>query len=187
MIHSYGFLEEGMVTARDIFVDLSIPDDDPLKGAKWAVSSCAPGVRIMVSGDKIHWESEFIWIICLNEEDGLLFRIAQTVEGDQELQVTWKGQSLSDTSQLRGLLKTDPLWDLYHLRAIAYIQERIEKQQRFMSKSQESLLPKSNEAHPDIREGPRVMALGLRELEAKLLLQACEYFEAEVNSPSFHK
>ncbi|KAL8688660.1 MAG: hypothetical protein Q9224_004825, partial [Gallowayella concinna] len=34
MLFSYGFIEDTMTSARELFLDLDIPDDDPLKVAK---------------------------------------------------------------------------------------------------------------------------------------------------------
>ena len=36
MLFSYGFIEDTMISAKELFLDLDIPDDDPLKPAKKA-------------------------------------------------------------------------------------------------------------------------------------------------------
>lgn len=183
MIHSYGFLETGMTSARDIFLDLPIPNDDPLMAAKRAIFSCAPGVRISDRADSIRWDSEFIWIVCVNEEDGLLFQVARAVDGSEELQVTWKGQGLSDASELENLLKTDRLWDVFHLRAVALIQERVERQLNLLYEAQESTT--NEETLPsNIRDGPRAMATELRDLETTLLVKTYEHLESQVRLQS---
>ena len=72
MIFSYGFLEEHASSAREVFLGLSFPSDDPLKMAKIRFAEEAPGVRLYVDeADHIQWESTYIWWACVNHEDGL--------------------------------------------------------------------------------------------------------------------
>ena len=56
-----------------MFLDLDIPDDDPLRPAKIYVSKVAPGFRIFEKDGNIEWESDFVWLVVVNEEDGLDF------------------------------------------------------------------------------------------------------------------
>lgn len=184
MIYSYGFLEGGLTCARDILLDLTIPSDDPLIGAKSAVSSCAPGVRITHDANGIRWESEYIWIICINEEDGLQFQLARTIDSSEELQTTWKDQNVSNTSGLERLLKDDPLWDVFHLRAVALIQDRVEQQLSTLYLLRESSHIESTVPTGD-RDRPRALALKLRDLETTLLDQAYESLESQVRRKSY--
>jgi hypothetical protein len=69
-IFSYGFLEDSMASANVVFLDLDIPDDDPLRPAKIYVCNAAPGVRLVDKKDNIEWESDFVWLVVVNEEDG---------------------------------------------------------------------------------------------------------------------
>lgn len=178
MIFSYGFLEEDMDNARDIFLDLEIPDDDPLKVAKRAIAECAPGVRLMDTSTGLRWESDFIWLICVNEEDGLKLEVVQTVSGDRELHATWHGNELAG-SKLRSLLKDDPLWDLYNLRAIAILQDRVEQQLRALYRSDAEVMEASKAS--SVRSGPMALACRLRELETSLLEKFYEFADAEVS------
>ncbi len=181
MIFSYGFLEDGSTTAYDLFLDLQLPNDDPLGRAKKAVSTCAPGVRLIVDPQGVRWEGDYVYLICVNEEDGLQFELVQTTDGEQELQVLWQGQDLSDTSKLKALLQSNPLWHVYNLRAVSIIQVRVEQQlQRLYSTAEvEKRGPKEDTG---IREGPWKLAMKLRELETELLEQAYADFEDMVRS-----
>lgn len=116
MLFSYGFMEEGMTSARESFLDLDIPDDDPLKLAKKAVSKSAPGFRLFDQMKTIGWESSFVWLICLNEEDGLEFQLLQQLDGERELKVLWRGFEVSDLSNIEALLSEDERWPLFQLR-----------------------------------------------------------------------
>ncbi len=59
MLFSYGFIEPTMNSARELFLDLEIPNDDPLRLAKKAVAQSAPGFRLFLHDDSMDWESSF--------------------------------------------------------------------------------------------------------------------------------
>lgn len=176
MIFSYGFIEETMENARDILLGLDIPDDDPLKRAKQTVAASAPGVRLIHSAAKgLTWESDFIWLVVVNEEDGLQFQIAQTVDGGQELEVAFCDKPLQDITKLHDLLKNSPMWQVYQLRAVSVIQNRVEDQLR-------ALMSAEAEAENDkpIAYSLKGLALKLRILETEMLERFYEFLEDEV-------
>jgi len=176
MIFSYGFIEESMKSARDILLGLDISDEDPLKQAKKAVSTSAPGVRLIDSDKKgLYWQSDFIWLVCVNEEDGLQFEIAQTIDGDRELVVTFQGQPLGDTSTLQERLEASSLWEVYHLRATSMIQDRVAEQLTVLLSISDSV---ANQELP--KYSPSWLAYKLRELETDMLYRLYDYLENEV-------
>lgn len=111
-----------------MFLNIDVPDDDPLRPAKMFVSTAAPGFRLFEKDGVIDWESDFIWLVIVNEEDGLDFKVRQTVDGKREIQSLWKGEELHDTSKLRDYLEGDPLWDVYRLRATVLLQGHVDAQ-----------------------------------------------------------
>src|SRR5579862_7175109 len=113
MVFSYGFIDESTVDAGEVVLDLEIPDDDPLRKAKEAVSESLPMVRFTLNRGSMEWQSSFIWLICVNEEDGLDFKLLQNTDGDTELQAFWRGVYLEDISSLEGLLKAEPSWEIF--------------------------------------------------------------------------
>lgn len=136
MVFSYGFLENSVEDARQLFLPIDIPDDDLLKQAKKRISGekTAPGLRLAVENGKTVWESDFIFWGCVNEEDGLSIEMIQPVEGPVELKALWKGEieigqvipglpPNSNLRELRTILSQDPLWDLFQLRAAVLVQQ----------------------------------------------------------------
>ncbi len=178
MLFSYGFIEPTVKSARELFLDLDIPDDDPLKLAKEAVAQSAPGFRLFLHGDSTDWESSFIWLCCVNEEDGLDFKILQNTDGERELQASWKDEEMADMSTLVTLLKLEPLWDVFELRAIQTLESRVEQQLLRLEGSKNSVdeLLITGDINNDTGEN----AMHLRDLEESLLLHAYEDFEAKV-------
>ena len=179
MLFSYGFMEDTMRSAKELFLDLEIPDDDPLKIAKMAVNKSAPGFRLFLQDNEIRWEGPFVWLLCANEEDGLRFRVLQTNDGIRELMVNWKDSEIQNVSELDVILKAEPLWDVFELRAIATLQARVESQLLALENSKDRLqLVSSGEQEMK----PRFLdALRLRELEETLMLLAYEEFENKVS------
>lgn len=164
-----------MSSAKVIFLDLDIPDDDPLRPAKIFISTAAPGFRIFEkSGREIDWESDFIWLVIVNEEDGLDFKVRQTVDGKREIQALWRDEGLEDTSKLRDYLHDNPLWDVYQLRATVLLQGRVEAQIETL-KETENL-----QRAASIREVPWSLAKRLHDLELGMLQRAMEAFESQV-------
>ncbi|KAJ4313258.1 hypothetical protein N0V94_007031 [Neodidymelliopsis sp. IMI 364377] len=172
-IFSYGFLEDTVTSAKVMFLNLDIPDDDPLRPAKIFVSTAAPGFRLFEKEGEIDWESDFIWLVVINEEDGLDFKIRQTVDGKREIQALWKDNDLDDTSKLREYLRGDPLWNVYQLRATVLLQERVEMQVQTLKQVGR---PRKETS---VREYPWSLAERLRTLELEMLERAMEALETQ--------
>lgn len=185
MIFSYGFIDDAMVEdAKEMFLGLEMLPDDPLGPAKQRVSTAAPGVKITAKEGKVEWYSEFVWLIIINEEDGLDFEVLQTNDGDRELQMSWKGEELKDISILRDLLEKEPLWDVYRLRAAAIVQARIETQLQALSEfNKEAQMIEFGET-TGIRERPFELAAKLHELENELAWKVSRSLEKEVDDLS---
>jgi hypothetical protein len=182
MIFSYGFLERDVVDARQLFLDLDIPDDDPLKPAKKAVCNAAPGFRLFTpSGSSTDWESPFVWWACINEEDGLEFRVLQLNDGGRELKAAWKGNDVESSEQLQDMLKKDSLWHVFLLRAVVTLQERVSSQLCQLQASEgyvQGWFERSG--NPRIRVSVRDMATKLRNLEMNHLGKGFRDLEAKV-------
>jgi hypothetical protein len=171
MIFSYGFIEDTMQSAQEIFLDLQIPSDDSLGLAKLTVATVAPGFKLAEKGNAVEWHSDFIWLICVNEEDGLGFNVLQANDGSRELKCSWKDNDLRDTIELRRFLERDPLWAVFQLRAVTLIQQRVEEQLQMLHDTRESVnIPHGNGT--SVRDRQWALATKLRELEMTLLEKA---------------
>lgn len=178
MLFSYGFIEPSMSSARELYLDLDIPSDDPLKLVKKAIATCAPGFRLFTNGQSVGWEGPFVWLICVNEEDGLEFRLLQTNDGDRELQLFWKGAEIDNVSRLDSLLQSEPLWEVFKLRAITILQARVEVQLMSLHHDQS----RSCVADDGIEANLSLVITRLRELEGLLMMRAYDDFELQVFS-----
>jgi hypothetical protein len=180
MLFSYGFLESSVRSARQLLLDLDIPNDDPLRMAKKAVCNEAAGVRIFSQQDgSIGWESEFVWWACVNEEDGLDFSISQTTNGETQLHALWRNREL-EPSKLRQTLLRDSLRDVFELRAVVTLQSRVERQVSALESSGAGF--ESAIRQPEVRSSTWDMIRRLRNLELEMLIKACQSLQAQVCS-----
>ena len=166
MVFSYGFLESTMGDARAMFLDLDVPDDDPLKQAKKFISKEAPGVKLYMEGSKAAWESPLLLWACVNEEDGLNFQVLQSNDGGKELKLLWKNHEILPEA-LRETLMQDSMWNIFQLRAIVTIQERIARQLSSLDGTTESFV--YGRHHPSVSDDVWKIADRLRFLEGDLL------------------
>jgi hypothetical protein len=129
MLFSYGFIEE-QSASKGLVLSLEPFPDDPLGKAKVLAFAGPPIVRISADQDKIEWESPFLYLMLLNEEDGLDFRVLQQTDGSRShLKVYWHGSDVTDaTDTFESLISGQPLSDVFKLRAIALLLDRIRQQ-----------------------------------------------------------
>lgn len=198
MLFSYGFIDAVMLAesdAREIFLDLEMMDDDPLAMAKKHVSTAAPGVKITrhagngngkgegegVQGAKakMDWTSEYIYLLIINEEDGLEFEVLQTIDDSRELRVSWKGSPLTEITLLPSLLEKEELYPVYRLRAVTVLQQRVDEQLRSLEAFGGELEGIGGGTGTGVREVVREMAVRLHGLEMEFCLNAREALEGE--------
>lgn len=178
MIFSYGFLDEAASSAREMFLSLSIPSDDPLRFAKIRFSDTAPGVRLYVDQTgEIRWDSDLVWWACVNEEDGLDFEILQSNDGQKELQAVWKGHEF-EANDLKRLLLEDELRDIFALRSLVLVQQRVEQQGEQISDSEVAFAVAKHAT--GVRERTWELIQRLRKLELELLTAAYKNLESQV-------
>lgn len=204
MLFSYGFLDEHMDTAETLFLSLNIPDDDASRIAKLKIANCAPGFKLIdvsssSSSDEdsatspleaehsasscgaIDWTGDFIYLLCLTHDDGLQFELAQrTDDVEPELCATFNDNELPDgAASLRRLLAQSDQWDVYRLRAIVILQQRVFEQMQVLYSSQDAMEGVPHGEATDVRDSVYQQAMKLRQLEFELLERAYEDFEKQ--------
>jgi hypothetical protein len=202
MIFSYGFLEQSANNARQVFLSFDIPDEDPLKIAKKRICSenTAPGLRLWVEDDdQVKWESDFVYWACINEEDGLAFDLIRTQDGPPGIRALWKGEEIGhivpgiskELKPLRNVLSTDARWDIFQLRAVVLVQQRLQSQLSMLTGEMEAAFEEVEHDLDGTQTGVRshvyAMIRQLRALEIALLRNGLETFSKTVSIflPSF--
>lgn len=175
-IFSYGFLDEGASNAREIFLSLDIPLDDPLRIPKKAAAKEPPGVRIFVDSEGLaQWEGTLVWWAAVNEEDGLDFQVVECEDGTRELRTLWENEEFNSTN-LRARLAADEHFDIFRLRATVLVQERVDLQKAELLHSEEAYAEASLRVDHSLRE----VLNRLRSLEFDLLTSASNTLDKQV-------
>jgi hypothetical protein len=140
MLFSYGFIDERSTT-RSLVLPIQPFPDDPLGKAKLAAFVGQPIVRISANQDLIEWECPFVHLMCLNEEDGLEFKVLLQNDGSRShLRVFWQGSDVTDvTDTFEFLIESHALRDVFKLRAVALLHERIREQLEQLYESEETV------------------------------------------------
>ena len=181
MVFSYGFIDE-KIQSQSLVLGLHQFPNDPLSKAKLAAFSDAPIVRISLEADVVTWSSPFLFLICLNEEDGLEFRVLQEVDDSQgQLQVLWQGNNVTEsTDRFEDHISQHPMKDVFTLRAVALLQDRIQQQlERLYAGAEISAAFEASMIELD--KAAWTAALKLRILEKALLELACDTLESQVS------
>lgn len=176
MLFSYGFIDPESST-QSLVLPLEPFDDDPLAKAKLVGFGEAPKVRVVRDGDSVVWESPFVHLMCVNEEDGLEFRVLQDTEGDRQLRVFWRGDDVTNqTKKFESLIRSHPLSVVFRLRIVTVVQERLQTQLELAQMY-------GSETNPgNVREECLEAAQLLRRIETSILESAVDFLDKEVCS-----
>ena len=179
MLFSYGFIDPKS-TAEALTLPLDAMDDDPLARAKLHIFGDQPTLQLRMVDGQVQWESPFAYLMCVNEEDGLEFRVLQGVDGSRQLKMFWQEDDVTESAKaFETLVEKHPLHQVFKLRVVTVIAERLADQLEQLRSSQ-PLGSTSNAAIAPIRPGCLESALLLRELEATILESALEALDQRV-------
>lgn len=186
MLFSYGFIDRDSVS-RSLVLPLDPFDDDPLAKAKTHLFGEKPTVRVAIVGGDLRWESPFAYLMCVNEEDGLAFRVLQDTDGNRQLKLFWQHEDVTNSARsFDKLTKAHRLSALFELRVVTVVEELLGSQ---LARLQVQGAAPLSSVDPDasqgatgsIREECRRQATLLRELEAGILSRALEELEEQVS------
>lgn len=181
MLFSYGFIDPE-ATVESLVLPLEPFEDDPLAKAKLFAFKELP--RVHVAHDKgssaVSWNSPFAYLMCVNEEDGLDFRVLQDSEGGRQLRVFWREEDVTDRiGDFETLIQNHEVPTLIKLRVVTVVQERLQAQlERAQAFADTSSLPIGDVDL--LRDGCRQTASLLRSIETGLLEVVIEDLEKEV-------
>ena len=179
MLFSYGFIDPKSATEA-MTLPLDAMEDDPLARAKLHIFSDQPTVQLRRVDGQVQWESPFAYLMCVNEEDGLEFRVLQGTDGSRQLKMFWQEDDVTNSAKaFETLIEKHPLRQILKLRAVTVVGERLADQLEQLRSSQ-PLDSISNAAIAPIRPGCLESALLLRELEATILENALEALDHRV-------
>lgn len=128
MLFSYGFIDSHSA-AKSLRLPLRPLPDDPLGKAKVHAFQDAPVVDIKEVDGNVICTSSFAYLMILNEEDGLDFRLLQDTDGERELRTFWRDQDVTEkTVSFDQLVSDHELCSVFKLRVNMVISQRLEEQ-----------------------------------------------------------
>lgn len=184
MLFSYGFID-GESNTKEMVLTLDTSPDDPLGKAKLAAFSRPPTLRICERDGIIAWDGPFLYLMCLNEEDGLDFGTLQETDGScSQLRVFWQGSDVTDsTNAFESLISNHKHRDVFQLRVAVLLQDRIQDQANRLWGSEEIAQSKAASVH----DAPgRADVLALRKTEAAILASAFAAVDTQVSKGKRH-
>lgn len=128
MLFSYGFIDRDTI-GHELTLPLDPLPDDPLAKAKLHAFDGPPIVRLSRTDGAFRWDSPFAHFMCLNEEDGLDFRVLQDKSGERQLRLFWQEEDVTgQADQFEALVQGHPLCQVFKLRAVAVLHELVATQ-----------------------------------------------------------
>ncbi|KAH8170650.1 SET domain-containing protein [Sarocladium implicatum] len=183
MLFSYGFIDSSSA-ARELTLPLESLPDDPLGKAKLHAFGRPPSIKVSQVEGRLRWESPFMPLLCLNEEDGLDFRVLQDQDGDRHLRVFWQDEDVSESvDNFAELTQGHPLEQIFTLRIVALLEEILKSQLeriRTMAHGEDSTTAGPATSGPV--NGHMAVANTLRGVEEEILGAAVASLEVEVKN-----
>jgi hypothetical protein len=179
MLFSYGFFDPDSVTNNAAF-PIAAFADDPLGKAKAAAFGEPPKILVARKESGITWGCPFAYFMCLNEEDGLGFKVLQDNDGSRSLRVFWENDDVTErTKNFEELLQGHPFQSVLKLRVVTVIAECLQAQLDRMSRM--DLASASLASTHSMRQDCLQSAALLRSIESDLLNDVLEVLEEEVS------
>lgn len=177
MLFSYGFIDKSSVV-REMSLTLQAMEDDPLAMAKHRIFDGPPVVKLAISDSgELEWSSPFAFLVCLNEEDGLEFRVLQDSNSGRQLRMFWHDEDITDrVGDLEALIQDHDLYPIFKLRVSAVLYDRITTQGAALMDQQEAT------QDAEVRPGCATALELLRAIETEILIKAAETLQNEVSS-----
>ncbi|KAL2159660.1 hypothetical protein VTH06DRAFT_2229 [Thermothelomyces fergusii] len=198
MLFNYGFIDPES-TIDSLVLPLAPFPDDPLAKAKLVAFGEPPRIHVSRGrGDgpggadegtsaQTRWTSAFAYLMCVNEEDGLEFRVLQQTDGEQQLRVFWQDEDVTErVRDFETLIRTHPLAAVLRLRVVTVVEEALRAQLERLRSAPAAPAPsvppggeQEGASAPQLREDCVRAAAMLRDIEADILEDAINMLDRE--------
>ncbi|KAI2640141.1 hypothetical protein GGS21DRAFT_537861 [Xylaria nigripes] len=177
MLFSYGFVEDSDSTAQNIILPVELMDDDPLAKAKIYVYGSAPTLKISDGHNEApQWDAPFLHLMCLNDEDGLHFKVMRETDGSQHLRMFWQDTDVTeDAGNMENIIKGHKLSQVFRLRVLTVVSGMIQQRLEILADN-----GVENVAIQDRRPEILQAASKLRTLERDLFEMTSAVLELEI-------
>ncbi|KAG5953322.1 hypothetical protein E4U53_006056 [Claviceps sorghi] len=188
MLFTYGFVDP-VNAGSAMTLPLHPLPDDPLARAKAHIFNGAKMLNLSFKADseaeeegirRCTWHSPFVYLVCLNEEDGLSFQLLQDTDGGRNLRLFWQDEDVTERAgDFEALIRDHKLYQVFRLRAVMVVLQTVEDQLDGIRgdprDAELGLLQIAGKLRPDCI----VAAKALKDVEEKLLAEALEALRHE--------
>jgi len=180
MLFSYGFTWIENPPRNSLQLAVGPFPDDPLGKAKMRVFGRPPFLVLTETDDKVNWDCPFEYLKCVNQEDGLAFKLAQQTDGELDLRMFWDDHDVTESAVcLDTIISNHSYWPLFQLRVVTDIQDQVKEQLERIK----SAVNVAEAGVGNFREGLAESVLALRDTETQILELAMRDLEIEVCAP----
>ena len=191
MLFSYGFIDPASPISK-LTLPLDPFPDDPLAKAKLHIFPSPPvltlGLQTIteeegeVGGEPpVKWHAPFVYLMCLNEEDGLSFQLLQDSAGGRELRLLWQGDDVTERAgDFESLIEGHQLRQVFRLRAVTVLHQVVEEQLASIHNGPSDSQLEPLQAAGILRADCISAVKTLKVMESKLLKVAFEALERQV-------
>ncbi|RGP59379.1 set domain-containing 8 [Fusarium longipes] len=183
MLFSYGFIDSES-TVEGLTLPMNVLHDDPLGRAKLHIFGGPASLKLSRSDGKISWQCPFAYLMCLNEEDGLEFKVLQGEDGERELRLFWQEEDVTtQVEHFEDLIKNHPLCQVFRLRVVAVLHEMVSGHLAELSSEtlHDQLEPLRRAGH--VRDECLRAAERLRRIEVAVLESAASALNEQSSGP----
>jgi len=114
MLLNYGFIDPAQIENAAKTLILPLDDtllprnyrkkDDPLFEAKLQVFGSAPTLELRIDEKSIpRWTAPFLYLLCVNERDGVSFKAVEEAQGHKAWRMLWQGRH--DITSMAGMFE----------------------------------------------------------------------------------
>ncbi|KAI0540641.1 hypothetical protein GGR58DRAFT_498994 [Xylaria digitata] len=149
MLFSYGFIDPTS-KAKSVVLPVESMEDDPLAKAKLYTFGRPPVLKITDNDTGVpQWDAPFIYLMCLNDEDGLHFKILQDTDRSHDLRMFWQGTDVTEEAgNMENLIKGHELCQVFRLRVVTIVLGMVQQQLEVLTAhSEEKVLTGSERPH----------------------------------------
>lgn len=182
MLFSYGFIDSESAV-EGLTLPVKVLPDDPLGKAKLHIFGGSPSLKLSRSDGEVSWQCPFAYLMCLNEEDGLEFKVLQVEDGRRELKLFWQEEDVTaQANHFEDLIENHPLCQIFRLRVVSVLHEVVSSHLEELSSeiSHDQLEPLLQAGL--VRDECLQAALKLRGIETSVLESAASALDKQVRN-----
>ena len=180
-VSSYGFFDLDIEDSHAMFLYWDPPEDDPLKPYKMIALDLTPLIKIYKpfrTEEDVWWESHCVWLMSVNEEDGLKIEYTGITDDKPTFRVLFENKAYEKSGGLVYAITDARYKRIFEIRALTHVLDRVNveigRREALHARGPRETVPEGVDPK---RSRAWKVAEQLRALEMKLLFDARKNFQ----------